>query len=194
MVEKAKAFFCQAVEIEEITVSQLKWKSPKGIDDYIAAKGVNALNKLYHKRSDVVSQPQQEERKTGGDRLLEIAKTATYFHPADKVAYADVIIEGSRHTYAVRSKAFRLWLSGEYLDSTDKGIGSQTLQDTLLTLEAIAIFRGETREVHLRTAEHQGKLYLDLGTPDWKAIEVDASGWRVILEPPCGFGDPIRCN
>jgi hypothetical protein len=132
----------------------------------------------------------KEDRKTGGDRLLEIAKTATYFHTSDKVAYADVTIEGNRHTYAVRSKAFRLWLSGEYLNSTEKGIGSQTLQDTLSTLEAIAIFRGETREVHLRTAEHQGKIYLDLGTDDWKAIEVDSSGWRLILEPPVRFWRP----
>jgi hypothetical protein len=130
------------------------------------------------------------ESKTGGDRLLEIAQAATYFHTSDKVAYADVTIDGNRHTYAVRSKAFRLWLSGEYLNSTEKGIGSQTLQDTLSTLEAIAIFRGETREVHLRTAEHQGKLYLDLGTPDWKAIEVDSSSWRVILEPPVRFWRP----
>jgi hypothetical protein len=132
----------------------------------------------------------KEKQKTGGDRLLEIAQTATYFHTFDKVPYADISIEGNRHTYAVRSKAFRLWLSGEYLNSTEKGIGSQTLQDTLSTLEAIAIFRGETREVHLRTAEYQGKLYLDLGTPDWKAIEVDASGWRIILEPPVRFWRP----
>ncbi len=135
-------------------------------------------------------QPEKEDRKTGGDRLLEIAKTATYFHTADKVAYADVTIEGNRHTYAVRSKAFRLWLSGEYLDSTEKGIGSQTLQDTLSTLEAIAIFRGETREVHLRTAEHQGKIYLDLGTDNWNAIEIDTVGWRLIIEPPVRFWRP----
>jgi Bifunctional DNA primase/polymerase, N-terminal len=142
------------------------------------------------KTSDDVPASAKEERKTGGDRLLEIAQTATYFHTSDKVGYADVTIDGNRHTYAVRSKAFRLWLSGEYLDSTEKGIGSQTLQDTLSTLEAIAIFRGETREVHLRTAEHQGKIYLDLGTPDWKAIEVDASGWQLILEPPVRFWRP----
>jgi hypothetical protein len=135
-------------------------------------------------------QPEKEDRKTGGDRLLEIAKTATYFHTADKIAYADIWTEGNRHTYAVRSKAFRLWLSGEYLDSTEKGIGSQTLQDTLSTLEAIAIFRGETRDVHLRTAEHQGKIYLDLGTDDWKAIEVDSLGWRIVSDPPVRFWRP----
>uniref|UniRef100_UPI00286C79DF hypothetical protein n=1 Tax=Chamaesiphon sp. OTE_20_metabat_361 TaxID=2964689 RepID=UPI00286C79DF len=46
----------------------------------------------------------QEERKTCGDALLEIGKTVTYFHTADKISHADIWIEGNRHTYAVRSR------------------------------------------------------------------------------------------
>jgi hypothetical protein len=190
-VEAAKAAFVRAIDGEELTVTDLKWKSHKGIDDYIAAKGVKALDRLYANRKEFKPpEPPKPERVTSGDTLLEIGKTATYFHTADKVPYADIWIEGNRHTYAVRSKAFRMWLSGEFYKSEGKGIGSQTLQDTLNTLEAIALFEGKTHEVHLRTAEHQGKIYLDLGTPDWKAIEVDASGWLVILEPPVRFWRP----
>jgi energy-coupling factor transporter ATP-binding protein EcfA2 len=115
---------------------------------------------------------------------------ATYFHTADKVAYADISIEGSRHTYAVRSKSFKLWLMGEQYKTNKSGINSQSFQDTLPTLESIAIFDGETREVHLRTAEYQGKLYLDLGTPGWEAVEIDPTGWRLIAEPPVRFWRP----
>ena len=194
MVEMAKAAFVRALDGEGIVVTDLKWRnakgSTKGIDDYIAAKGVKALDKAYAKRSEIQPPPPKEERQTGADRLLAIAKTATYFHTADKIPYADIWIEGNRHTYPVRSKAFRLWLSGEYLNSSEKGIGSQTLQETLQTLEAIAIFRGETRQVHLRTAEHQDKIYIDLGTPDWKAIEVDLVGWRQVSDPPVRFWRP----
>jgi hypothetical protein len=189
-VERAKTLFVREIEGEASRITQMKWREHKGIDDYIAAKGIKALDRSYANRSEIVLPKPKEERKTCGDTLLEIGKTATYFHTADKIPYADIWIEGNRHTYAVRSKAFRLWLSGEYLNRTEKGIGSQTLQDTLSTLEAIAIFRGETREVHLRTAEHQGKIYLDLGTPDWKAIEVDPSGWRIVNEPPVRFWRP----
>lgn len=156
-------------------------------------EGVDNILKAWNKKAkkDKSATPtEQKERESASGKLLEIAKTATYFHTSDKIAYADVSIDGNRHTYSVRSKAFRLWLSGEYLDRTEKGIGSQTLQDTLSTLEAIAIFRGETREVHLRTAEYQGKNYLDLGTDDWKAIEVDSSGWRLLSDPPIRFWRP----
>jgi Domain of unknown function (DUF3854) len=191
MVEAAKAAFVRVIDGEELTVTDLKWKSPKGIDDYIAAKGVKALDRLYANRKEFKPpEPPKPERVTSGDTLLEIGKIATYFHTADKVPYADIWIEGNRHTYAVRSKAFRMWLSGEFYKSAGKGIGSQTLQDTLNTLEAISLFEGEICEVHLRTAEHQGKIYLDLGTPDWKAIEIDAVGWRLVSDYPVRFWRP----
>jgi hypothetical protein len=129
-------------------------------------------------------------KKSASDALLSIAKQASYFHTADKVAYADVRIEGNRHTYPIRSKSFRLWLTGQYYHHTGKSVGGQTLQDLLGTLEAIAIFEGETHEVHLRVAEHQGKTYVDLGSADWKAVEVDAAGWRLVSDSPVRFWRP----
>ncbi len=189
-VEAAKSAFCRVIEDDGIKTTQLTWRTGKGIDDYITAKGVKALDRIYTNRKEVKPKPQKEERVTCGDTLLEIGKTPTYFHTADKVAYADIWIDGNRHTYKVCSQAFRLWLSGEYFNREGKGISAQPLQDTLNTLEAIAIFQGETHEVHLRTAEHQGKIYLDLGTSDWKAVEIDVTGWRIVTAPPVKFWRP----
>jgi hypothetical protein len=189
-VEAAKKRFRQEIEGIAAGVTQFKWKGYKGVDDFLAAKGVKKLDLAYSKRSKVELPVLKEKRETIGDLSLKLAKSATYFHTADKVAYADIWIEGNRHTYAVRSRAFRLWLSGEYYKVTSRGISSQALQDTLSTLEAIAIFDGETRSVHLRTAEYQGKTYLDLGTPDWRVAEVDSLGWRIISEPPVRFWRP----
>jgi hypothetical protein len=174
----------------------VKWK---GLDDYLVAHGHAAIAPLmqqavtfaaWRTTGEQATAKKKPERKTAADSLLELARTATYFHTSDKVAYVDIWIEGCRHTFPVRSKAFRLWLQGQYYEGHGKGIGSQTLQDTLGTLEAIAIFHGETHEVSLRTAEHQGKIYLDLGTPDWKAAEVDAVGWRLVSDPPVRFWRP----
>jgi hypothetical protein len=189
-VERAKTLLLQEIEGEASRITQMKWRGHKGADDYIAAQGIEALDRSYANRSAIALPKPQEERQTCGDALLEIGKTVTYFHTADKISYADIWIEGNRHTYAVRSKAFRMWLAGEYFKTEGKGIGSRTIQDTLNTLEAIAIFEGETRSVYLRTAEHQSKIYLDLGTPDWKAIEIDSSGWRLASAPPVRFWRP----
>jgi energy-coupling factor transporter ATP-binding protein EcfA2 len=212
-VNREKLAFRDRVGSKASKVDEIKWEGDfKGIDDRLASVpdrcAASEMKRLFRcRRAELVDDTKAAEnhsdkthdfdneetkggKKTAGDKLLDLAQIATYFHTADKIAYTDIHIDGNRHTYAVRSKAFKTWLSGEFYKSEGKGISSQTLQDTLNTLEAIALFGGETHEVHLRTAEHQGKIYLDLGTSDWKAVEIDSSGWRVIAEPPVRFWRP----
>jgi putative DNA primase/helicase len=52
-VELAKTRFRQEVEGIVVGVTQLKWSGHKGIDDFIAAKGVKALDKAYAKRLEL---------------------------------------------------------------------------------------------------------------------------------------------
>ena len=37
------------------------------------------------------------------------------------------------------------------------------------------------------SAEFNGKLYLDLCDPDWRVVEIDSAGWRIIDNPPVRF-------
>jgi predicted P-loop ATPase len=68
MVEMTKAAFVRALDGEGIVVTDLKWRNStgktKGIDDYIAAKGIKALDRAYANRSAVaVAQPPKEKQK-----------------------------------------------------------------------------------------------------------------------------------
>jgi hypothetical protein len=36
----------------------------------------------------------------------------------------------------------------------------------------------------MRTAEHAGRIYLDLADEYWRAAEIGPDGWRVIGSPP----------
>jgi Domain of unknown function (DUF3854) len=201
MVRAATKRFAGLLIAADCQVYLAQWSSDrgKGIDDLIFNCGVGAFHdvidsaKLFGiEEIDDEAYNGKKPLKSVAERLLEIGRTATYFQTPDRVAYADITIAGNRHTYAVRSRAFRMWLSGEYFNIEGKGIGSVTMQDTLSTLEAIALYGQDspTREVHLRIAQYEAKIYLDLGTPDWKAIEIDSTGWRVINEPPVRFWRP----
>ena len=54
-------------------------------------------------------------------------------------------------------------------------------------LEARAQFDGPQRAVHIRTAAHEGRIYLDLADDCWRAIEIGPDGWRVVAAPPVRF-------
>jgi hypothetical protein len=212
MVRAATKRFAGLLIAADCQVYLAEWSSDrgKGIDDLIFNCGVEAFHQVIDSSNlipaaaidgdeDDRDYGRKKPLKSVAERLLEIGRTATYFQTPDRIAYADITIRkdsvaiaGNRHTYAVRSRAFRMWLSGEYFNIEGKGIGSQTMQDTLSTLEAIALYGQDsiTREVHLRIAQDREKIYLDLGTPDWKAIEIDSIGWRTIVDPPVRFWRP----
>src|SRR5262249_51398857 len=54
-------------------------------------------------------------------------------------------------------------------------------------VEAQAQFGGPVRGVHLRVAEHDGRIYVSLADSKWRAVEIESSAWRVVDEPPVRF-------
>jgi hypothetical protein len=54
-------------------------------------------------------------------------------------------------------------------------------------IEANAHYDAPARTTFLRIGEHDGKLYLDLCDPAWRAVEIDRDGWRVVDKPPVRF-------
>jgi len=46
---------------------------------------------------------------------------------------------------------------------------------------------GPERLVHLRVAEHNGALYLDLADNHWRAVEVTPAAWQIVSAPPVPF-------
>lgn len=120
--------------------------------------------------------------------LIRLAQaSATFWHTPDQDAYATIDVGAHLEHWPIRSKAFRRWLQREYFVSTGKAASAQPTQDALGTLEGMAVFAGDQHDVAIRVAEHEGAVYLDLANDDWQVVEVDASGWRIISDPPVRF-------
>ncbi|MGA7325298.1 MAG: hypothetical protein WBX25_12615 [Rhodomicrobium sp.] len=127
---------------------------------------------------------------TQADTLLRLAQdAATFFSvPGDDAAYAVVQLKGHRETWPLKSLGFKRWLINQYLNETERSPNSDALNQALATIDAISCGEdGEKRPVFKRRAEHEGKIYLDLCDDAWRAIEIGASGWRIVDEPPVHF-------
>jgi hypothetical protein len=124
------------------------------------------------------------------DILIDLACSAELFHTPDKTAYADIFVDGHRETYQLRTKAFRRWLTQKYFQHTAGAPNSEALQSALDLLESRALFDSPERDVFVRTASREGRYYLDLGDAEWRAVEIDADGWRILNNPPVRFRRP----
>src|SRR5262245_33367348 len=122
--------------------------------------------------------------------LLGLGSTIELFHTPAGTAFADLLIYGHRETWAVRSKRLRDWLRRRHYEATGTALRLPDVRSALDLLEARAQFDAPERAVHVRLAEHAGRIYLDLADARWRAVEVGSDGWQVIGSPPVRFWRP----
>ena len=126
---------------------------------------------------------------SAADRLIGLALESgiELFHDPDQHGWASIRVDGHFENHPIRSRPFQLFLRRTYYRETGKSPGAQAIRATLELLEAKALFDGEESPIHLRVANHRGKLYLDLCDRAWQAVEIDAEGWRIVDRPPPRF-------
>ncbi|MDQ6832949.1 MAG: hypothetical protein M3008_06085 [Chloroflexota bacterium] len=121
------------------------------------------------------------------DLAAEAAELLELFHNPDGAGYATFQVGDHRETRPLRSRQFKLWLTKLSYEQRRKTPRTQALNDALAMLEARARFDGQEYPVHVRLAEQDGNIYLDLCNERWEVVEVDDHGWRVLTVSPVKF-------
>ena len=119
--------------------------------------------------------------------LVPNAVSAEFFHTPTGTAFVDLLINGHRETWPIRSQRFQTWLRRRHYEETRTALSTTAIRLTLDLLEAHAQFDGPERAVHVRLAEHEGHIYLDLADECWRAVEIGSQGWGVVGSPPVRF-------
>jgi hypothetical protein len=121
------------------------------------------------------------------DNLAILGAPVSLFHTATGVAYVDIEIDQHRETWPIRSNPFRAWLRRRHYERTGEALGLATIRSILDLLEARAQFDAPERAIHIRVAQHEDRIYLDLTDRRWQAVEIGPEGWRIISQPPVRF-------
>ena len=91
--------------------------------------------------------------------------------------------------FPVQSPEFRHWLVGECVrlgQSTKKG----QIDALVEVYAATALYEGVEHQLHLRTADGDGSVYIDLVDQVGQAVYVSKEGWRVLPRAPVKFYRP----
>ncbi len=126
-------------------------------------------------------------RRSQNAQLVQLTAGTEFFHCPNQTAYATIDMGTHKENHALKSRDFERWLRKQYYDQTGAVPPAQAVADAICVFEGQAIFSGQERDVHLRVAEHEGAIIIDLCNPAWEVIVNDATGWRTEKASPVKF-------
>jgi len=163
--------------------------------------------------SNVVGFPQTPEERRAMRKLQqdrERQRLVNVFVDGDKALFrdangdifADLIVDGHRETWPIRSMEFR----GAYIAYLQRQLDRLVSEGSILaigvkyamTKNAINNVINEyeikansslatRRDVYTRIAPHEDDIFIDLCNPNWEAIRITAGGWSIVESPPVRF-------
>ena len=94
--------------------------------------------------------------------------------------YITFPVTGHQEHHPLASRGTCDYLTRLFYVDCGKAPNSNALQAAIATLSGTARFDGDEHEVHVRVGGRLGHIYLDLGDPAWRAVEVTPAGWHAI--------------
>ena len=152
----------------------------QGVDDFLVTG--HSIDDLVALSTTKLRKPASERRQTPtqSEQLTGYAKDMELFHDPNGDGYANIEVEGHVEAWPLRSERFKRWLIWRFYLDTDKAPSAQAMTEARATIAAMAAFNGFERRVFTRVAKHDAAVYVDLCNARWEAVEVTASGWRVV--------------
>jgi hypothetical protein len=133
---------------------------------------------------------------SGTDVLLNVATAARLFHASDGTGFADLLIDGHRETWPLRSNRFQAWLCQHYSERIWDAPSPAALNAALNVLEAQAQFDGAQCKVSLRLAELDADpMAADrIVGPPTAALLVSEAGYSISVGAACALAAPgLEC-
>lgn len=130
-----------------------------------------------------------DESKDGSQatRLIKLASNLKLFHNPDMKAYAIVPIKNHEECWLLDSSKFENWLLGNFYNKYKTAASLTAHQNALSVLTCMALYDEQEDSTYVRVAGNNSKIWIDLGDADWRAVEVTATGWKLLSKHPVRF-------
>lgn len=127
---------------------------------------------------------------TDADLLVAIGEKEAKLSQWQSRGYATVITAKGRRTFQVLGPGLATWLRLRFREQYRRTPSASAVKTAITALADLASIADE-EQVWLRTALHDGKIYIDLGDESGCAVSVDEKDWHLVISPPVRF---IRSN
>jgi putative DNA primase/helicase len=128
------------------------------------------------------AQPEARSSQNGLTRMVAGALPSVILLHDGQQGYATFERGGHRECWPLRSHGFRNWLASDNYARTGSLPSGSVIKDAIDHLEAAALNGQEIQPV-IRVGGSLDCIYVDLGDPDWRCVEVTRGGYRVVPHP-----------
>lgn len=185
-------FFAYVKRVREQSEAEfLQIKARYGKVSGLLAGDLDKETKVCKKDSATSDGSEKNTRVSKADMLIELilSKSILFHTPDDEVFISFEVshsklpkddARGHSENWKVGSKGFKNWASYLYYSNHGTTPGDAALNESIETLSGIGLYEGDEIEVCSRYGLNDGKIYIDLGCPNWKVVEVSCKGYKVI--------------
>jgi hypothetical protein len=129
----------------------------------------------------------EKEIRSQATQAAGMADDWELWHTPSMEAYATIPVDNHKENWLIRSHMLKRFIAKQYFDEQSTAMNADALAAAVTLLEAKALFEGQEHPVHVRLAEHDGAIFLNLCNPTWQAVKVTQQGWEIVDEPPVRF-------
>lgn len=129
---------------------------------------------------------EKEAKPTDADLLVAIGEKEAELSQWRSRAYATVTTPKGRRTFQVLGPGLPTWLRLRFRDQHRRTPSASAVKAAITALADLASLADEW-PVWVRSAWHEGRVYLDLGDDSGCAVEIGENGWRIVPFPPVRF-------
>lgn len=146
--------------------------------------------------SAIQSTPSRKEGGEQEDKFItkpERALTIVYEHAEElyftneNLAYIKIPFQGKSRIVGINSQTFKSWLVYLYQQKEGKILTDSDVRTVMTNLNSTAEMVGTRRDIYLRLAEVEDRIYLDLCNDREQVLEISSEGFRVLDESPVLF-------
>jgi len=131
-----------------------------------------------------------EEKESQADRLVKLClqqPDLVLFQDQHQATYVRVRNNSALVTMPVNSRNFRDWLSHLMWLNEEKVPSTEAVMGALRVLKGMASHQGDEYRLYNRVAPGAAGIWIDMCDDRWRAIYVNAEGWRIVEDPPILF-------
>jgi hypothetical protein len=125
-------------------------------------------------------------------QLVALAENAgcEFFHDDEREAWVTFPVGEHKETTRVSAGVFWDWLERGFHAATGRTANAAAKQEAQGVFRGRAKFDGAEQRVHVRLAEHDAAIYLDLADAARLAVKITSTGYTVVSDYPVRFWRP----